>query len=164
MPSQTTPKASQGSNERSLVFRLLRLENLISKPFFSRYAGEYDLSLNEWRIVMSVASRPGITASEVCEQTGMHEMNVSRGVQRLVRTKRMQRIVDPGDRRRSMLDLTPEGAALHRRIGPEGLKREAVIQESLSAAEVAQFSRLLDKLIASFCAQAQDDPAAGKTD
>lgn len=136
--------------ERSLVFRLLRLENLISKPFFSRYARKYELPLNEWRIIISVASRPGITASEICERTGMHLMNVSRGVQRLVRMQRLRRVADSGDRRRSMLTLTRAGVALFRRIAPQGLRREAVIQGSLSAAEAARFSRLLDKLIESF--------------
>lgn len=139
--------------DRSLVHRLLRLANLIAKPFFAHYGERHDLSLHEWRVMMLLANRPGLSASEICEQTGMHLMNVSRGVRRLARLGRLERQVDPADRRRAALALTPKGLALYRRIAPDAWQRERIAHAALNAAERAEFGRLLDKLLAGFLAQ-----------
>lgn len=131
----------------ALVYRLLRLVNLLAKPFPSRYGTRHRLSLPEWRIMMALAAHPGMTATQLADWTGMHVMNVSRGVARLVRMRRVVREIDPADRRRALLQLSPGGRALFRRIAPGAQAREDTVRAALSEREMATLRRLLDRLI-----------------
>ena len=108
MERARTP-AARLSVDHDLVFRLLRLVNLIAKPFFSEHASRYHLSINDWRVMAALAAGGKLAASDICQQTGMHPMNVSRSVAHLARLGRVRRGVDPRDRRRNLLCLTPAG-------------------------------------------------------
>lgn len=134
--------------DQDLVSRLLRLVNLIAKPFFGQYASHYQLSINDWRVMVALAVRPGVAASDICEQTGMHPMNVSRSVASLERLARVRRYVDPLDGRRSLLRLTHRGRAVFRSIAPGAQAREETVRRALSKGEADVLRTLLDKLIA----------------
>lgn len=133
--------------EGALVHRLLRLVNLLAKPFQERFGTRYRLSLAEWRIMMVLAANPGATATEIADWTGLHVMNVSRSVARLVRTKRVLREIDREDRRRNLLRLSRDGEALYRRIAPSAQAREDIVRSVLSGREAASFRRMLDRMI-----------------
>ncbi len=139
----TVPRVDQ-----DLVARLLRLVNLIAKPYFSEHAARHHLPINDWRVLVALAARPGVAASDICEQTGMHPMNVSRSVARLERLGRVTRYTDARDRRRSLLRLTPGGRAVFRRIAPSAQAREEIVRRSLTRREAVVLRALLDKLIA----------------
>lgn len=146
---KTAPRVDQ-----DLVSRLLRLVNLIAKPFFSEHASRHHLSINDWRVMMALAVRPGVAASDICEQTGMHPMNVSRSVARLARLGRVKRYTDAQDRRRNLLRLTPAGRAVFRSIAPSAQAREEEVRRTLSGRETVVLRALLDKLIARIGAEA----------
>ena len=133
--------------DQDLVARLLRLVNLIAKPFFGEYASRYHLSINDWRVMMALAGNPALAASDICEQTGMHPMNVSRSVAHLERLGRMKRHADPDDRRRSQLRLTRNGREVFRSIAPSAQAREELVRGALSAREAALLRAMLDRLI-----------------
>lgn len=148
----TPPRVAQ-----DLVSRLLRLVNLIAKPFFSEYASRYHLSINDWRVMMALAANPVLAASDICEHTGMHAMNVSRSVAHLERLRRVKRCADPKDRRRSLLRLTRSGRAVFQSIAPSAQAREVLVRRALNAREAAVLRSLLDRLIARVGAEASDD-------
>lgn len=71
----------------------------------------------------------------------------SQGVaQRLLAKNLIQREDDPGDRRRTMLSLTPQGAALVEKLVPLGGKISAETLKPLSETEQDEFLDLLKKL------------------
>ena len=143
--------------DHDLVARLLRLVNLIAKPFFSTYASRYHLSINDWRTMLVLAAQSDLAASDICERTGMHPMNVSRSVAHLERLGRVRRHADARDRRRTLLRLTPGGRAVFRRIAPSAQAREEIVRRTLTRREAVVLRALLDKLIARIGA----DSAAG---
>jgi DNA-binding MarR family transcriptional regulator len=154
-PAKTTPERNEipdsavdvaAALEKTAVYQLLVLINLISKPFFGEFEQKYALSINEWRILVTLANHPGITASQICDLTGMHIMNVSRAVRSLARKSRVERMVLASDRRQAALRLTDEGMAIFAEIGPEALKRTGFIRDALSPQEARTFERLLMKL------------------
>lgn len=151
--TRALPPADPRWPERTFSHRLMRLVNLIAKPFFARYAEETDLSINEWRVLMLLAAHPGLTASDIAERSGMLLMNVSRAVRRLARMRRVQRRRDPADARRALLRLTARGEAIFARIAPQARRSEESVRGQLSTAEAAEFSRLLDKLLAGLRSQ-----------
>lgn len=148
MNEESAPEFDPGKlAEGALVHRLLRLVNLLAKPFQERFGTRYQLSLAEWRIMMALAAHPGATATELSDWTGLHVMNVSRSVGRLARMNRVLRETDREDRRRSLLRLSRSGEALYRRIAPSAQAREDIVRSVLSDREAASFRRMLDRLI-----------------
>jgi DNA-binding MarR family transcriptional regulator len=122
------------------------LSSLISRAFDARLAARHDLSPPEWRVVLTLAQRPGVSANEITALWAMEKMAVSRAVRRLERAGRIRRQVDGADRRRYVLILTPAGRQLYRRILPMANDRYREITGVLTRAELATLRKALAKL------------------
>ncbi|MGO8917612.1 MAG: MarR family winged helix-turn-helix transcriptional regulator, partial [Stellaceae bacterium] len=61
---------------------------------------------------------------------------------------RIERHPDAGDRRRSVLRLSPAGQALFRVIAPQARRRERQLLRALGATELAALDRMLARLVA----------------
>ena len=132
----------------SLFFKLVRLVNLTARPFMETFSREHRLSLNEWRVMIVLASHPGVAAREVVAATGLDKMSVSRAIAALARHHRVQKESDPSDARRILLRLSRPGLALFEAIGREGAQREAALFSSLGSDERAALASTVDRLIA----------------
>lgn len=146
------------SMDRSVIYKLLKLVNLIAKPFFGRYGRKHSLFINEWRIIIALAFHPGLSVTEICEHTGMHIMNVSRAVRRLQRMGRVEREIDPADRRRSVLRLSAKGEDIFAELAPTAFLREDILLSALTPDEAMTLRRLLDKLLAQVIASNAAEP------
>jgi DNA-binding MarR family transcriptional regulator len=155
--SKTRSTAASQPTKFGISLRIVRLSNLLSKPFFTRYAERFDLSLNEWRVMAMLSERPRIAATDVSVLTGMHPMNVSRSVRRLARMGRITRSTNSADRRRTCLELTPVGAAIVRKVAPGAVRREQLLEQALGPAGTRAFNRLLDQVIVELEALGAED-------
>ena len=108
-----------------LFFKLVRVVNLTARPFQQRVGRQHQLTLNEWRAMAVLGERPGLTATQVADATGLDKMAVSRALAGLKRHKRLQRHDDPTDQRRSRLYLTAAGKTLFATVSALGREREA---------------------------------------
>ena len=95
-----------------------------------------------------VALRPGVTAGEISQMSGVDKSPVSRAVQALVGRGLMRTQGDLGDNRRLLLSLTGAGEALHDRIIQVSLARDEQLLAGLSAAERAILFQLFRRLAA----------------
>ena len=136
------------ATEKSPFFRLLLLVNLTSRPFSRLYGRRFHIDLAEWRIVLTLADRPGLSATELGEALGLDKMAVSRAVRSLEAHARLARTPDANDMRRATLALTDAGMALHALIGPSGRAREEFLLSALDGRERAALDAMLDKLVA----------------
>lgn len=134
------------STAQSPFYQQWVLTNLTAKPFPASYGKRFALNLTEWRILLTVADRPGITASALSDFTGLDKMTVSRVVRALESRGLMDRLDSAEDRRRRHLQLTDEGWAVYQHIAKAARAREAQIYGILSAAEHEQLHRLLVRL------------------
>ncbi len=66
----------------------------------------------------------------------------------MVATDLVDRRADTDDRRRVLVSLTSRGRTLHRRLGRLVEAEYAVIEERVGVTEMAQLTRLLDRLLA----------------
>ena len=123
------------------------VSNLIGRAYDSEVATRWEISLPEWRIVLTLMHHPGATASEITNLWGMEKMAVSRAARRLERDGRVRRTVNKGDRRRYTLDLTAAGRKLYAQVEPGATARYREIVDVLSATERAALHRALAKLI-----------------
>jgi DNA-binding MarR family transcriptional regulator len=134
--------------DSSLFFKLVRVVNLTARPFHETVGKANQLTLNEWRVMVVLASHPGAAAADVAESTGLDKMAVSRAIAGLDQAARLLKKPDPADQRRSRLYLSAEGQRVFTQVGRTAKRREAELFRGLRASELEQFNATLDKLIA----------------
>jgi len=144
------------STEHSPYYRIWVLTNVTGKPFGLRFGERFDLNLTEWRVLLTVADKPGITAQTLSDFTGLDKMSVSRVVRKLESQGRLVRENSEADRRSFHLELTPEGWAVYGEIAQAAIEREAHVYAGLSDRELETLHKLLGKLLL----QARNDPVA----
>ncbi|MDM0000063.1 MarR family winged helix-turn-helix transcriptional regulator [Variovorax sp. J22P240] len=135
--------------EDSVFFKLVRVVNLTARPFQQRVGRQHQLTLNEWRAMAVLGARPGLTATQVADLTGLDKMAVSRALAGLQRHKRLHRHEDPTDLRRSRLYLSSIGKALYATASSQAREREAELFAGVDTEELRRMNATLDKLIAS---------------
>jgi len=129
------------------MHRLLKAAYLITQPFFTNFADRYDVSMNELRIIMTLAAVSNAAAHEIGRATGMHQMNVSRAVASLTAAGRVSQRRDATiDRRRKIISLTAKGWTLHNRLLPHVKKMSEFIFASMTELEVEFLSKLLRRM------------------
>lgn len=140
-----------------MMGQLLKLSNLVTRPFFVFLAGPFSLNHNELRVLMTLASMREAAAHEVAKAAGMHPMNVSRAVASLTRAGRISARRDV-DGRRKILALTSEGLELHKALIPHVRRVAEVMSDSMSSLEAEFFAKLLAKLVERLDSLALTDP------
>lgn len=126
----------------------MRVVNLTARPFVETLARRHKLSLNEWRVMIVLASHPGSAAHEIADVTGLDKMSVSRAIAALGRHDRISRRPDPQDARRTLLELNAAGRRIYQAIGISGREREAQLFAGIGADDKAELERLIDRLVA----------------
>lgn len=147
-------------DDDSLFFKLVRVVNLTARPFVETLSRQHEISLNEWRVMVVLASHPGLAAHEVAEITGLDKMSISRALAALERHGRVQRRADPADARRLLIELNAAGRQLFERIGVMATQREAQLFEGLAAAEKEQLGRMLDRLAGAVASEPEQAAAS----
>ncbi len=141
-------RLSQGLNLKDfLPYRLSIVTNRISASFARLYSEKFNLSIPEWRVMAVLGQQPGLSADEVCSETEMDKVPVSRAVSKLLGKELLRREFSGRDRRRSILSLSEAGYGMYAQIVPLALAYEAELKAALSAEEQSQLETLLDKLI-----------------
>ena len=133
--------------EHFLPYRLSILSNTISQAIADDYQSHHDISMTEWRVMAVLARYAGLSAREVAERTAMDKVAVSRALARLVEAGRVDRAVHDNDKRRSVLNLSDAGWAIHDEVAPMARAREREVLAKLNAEERVWLTRILDKLL-----------------
>jgi DNA-binding MarR family transcriptional regulator len=140
------PPAAGLELERFLPYRLSVLSNRISGAIAREYSQRFALGVTEWRVMAVLGRYPELSAGEVAQRTAMDKVAVSRAVASLLEAGRLQRDIHGGDRRRSVLRLSPAGHAIYDEVAPLALAFERSLLGEMDAAERALLFRLLDRL------------------
>jgi DNA-binding MarR family transcriptional regulator len=134
--------------EQSLFFRMVLAVNLTARPFARIWGRKYKLNLTEWRVMITLASRPGSSANEIARLSGLDKMTVSRSLASMVRHGYVDRRNSHEDRRRSIVALTSKGRRVFAAIAPSGAGRERALFAGFSTADRMAFGRQLDAIVA----------------
>lgn len=145
---RTASRAEALPIDSSLFFKLARVVNLTARPFLETLSRTHHLSLNEWRVMVVLASHPGCAAHEVAEACGLDKMSVSRALAGLARRARIVKRADPTDARRTLLQLSSAGQRLFESIAPAAIQREAQLFGGLSDGDRTRLAALMDRLVA----------------
>ncbi len=132
--------------ERFVPYRLSVLTNTVSRALARRYEERFGLTIPQWRVIAVLGRESPLSAVEIVERTVMDKVTVSRAVHALIAAGRIARSTDPGDRRRSVLRLTPAGRAVYRKIVPLARAYESRLLQALAPRERVTLDRLLARL------------------
>jgi DNA-binding MarR family transcriptional regulator len=142
-------------NEIAFGYRIGYLFNHFAGPVYKWTVAEMGLHRPEFA-AMFCADHLEDAASDVVLLTGIPKNSVSRAVSKLIAEGLMATETDVTDGRRSFLRLTPKGQKIYASILPRFRERQEQMVSVLTAAERAEFNRLLNKLV-----ERDDDWAKG---
>ena len=134
------------TGKSKLLHDLLKLQNRLMAPFSTHLSHRYRISLNEFRLLMTIGALGQTASHEVAEITGVNVMSVSRAVATLQRHGRVEVVRDEGNRRRKWLTLTDEGRRLYEAMRPQSDKVADYLFDGLDKAELATLADLVTRL------------------
>ena len=107
-----------------------------------------ELSLSEYDVLFNLSRMPGHAARirDLNRQLLLTQPSVSRLLDRIAARGLVTKNEDPRDARGTIVTLTDEGYSLFRRIGAEHAAAIAELMTALSPEELAELTRLTDKL------------------
>jgi DNA-binding MarR family transcriptional regulator len=123
------------------------LSNRIGRAFYSEVETKYGVTIAEWRVMMTLAVEPGVTAAEITNRWAVEKMAVNRAIQRLIDNDHVSRTRDPNDRRSYQLALTAKGTKLYDKITPQADKRYNELVSAISEDELNTMVGALQKMI-----------------
>ena len=139
--------AGQDIPPTGVLSHLLKLNMRLAAPFSAYLEKQHKISVNEFRMLMTIG-RLGTTAShELADETGVSTMGVSRAIAALHRHHRVLVETDPANRRRKILRLSEEGERLFRSMAPVTDRVASYLCEALRPDEIMAFDRYLVTLI-----------------
>ncbi|MDX9875795.1 MAG: MarR family winged helix-turn-helix transcriptional regulator [Spongiibacteraceae bacterium] len=132
----------------SMLARLMKLHNKLLGPFSTHLEKRYDVTVNEFRLLMSIGRLGETAAHELAEVTGISTMNVSRTVAVLKRRDWIEVEPDPNHSKRKLIRLTAEGRRLFEAMRPSTKQVASYLFESLRPHDIAAFDWYLTSMLA----------------
>ncbi|MEX0583376.1 MAG: MarR family transcriptional regulator [Sneathiella sp.] len=131
---------------RFLPYRLTKLSGMVSRNLAGHYSAAFDLTVPEWRIVALLGSRPGLTAREIAPLASLDKVSISRAVERLTKSDRLEKRILEGDRRSAALYLTDSGQRMLSEITPIAQRYEDQLLKNFTPEEIEQLDDFLNRL------------------
>ena len=130
-----------------LSFRISVLSEHIDRAIAALHKKSRGIGTAEWRVLVTVGSRPNLCAAEIARETQLDKVAVSRAVARLISRGYLEREVAADDRRRSLLRLTRPGESAYADTIGLALGVEKELLDSLNDAEINALRDLNDRLL-----------------
>ncbi|MFP4274441.1 MAG: MarR family winged helix-turn-helix transcriptional regulator [Paracoccaceae bacterium] len=124
---------NQAAEEASLAFQQV-------------YKRRYGMLRTEWRVLFHLGIYGRLSAGEIGARAKIHKTKVSRAVARLEARRFLSRQRDPADRRREVLELTPQGRSAYRDLREVARDYDARLAARFAPEEEALLRRMLHRL------------------
>jgi len=131
--------------EARLSFRFAVLQRMLDRQI-SRILARHDMSLATYRVLITIDAFEEMAAADLVRMIAVDKALVSRSVADLVAAGLLQTRADPRHARRRFLSLTPAGAELLARVGPDVAARNAALDALFDADQRTAFDAALDRL------------------
>lgn len=127
---------------------LMRLASAIHQEGTTVYARRHGLSLSDWRILGRLHECAPVQLSVLCRVYCIDKGHAVRVLEGLSKRGLVKVAVDPDHKGRRVIDITPEGRALARRVVPDAIREQLKILRALSAEERRAVFSAIRKLLA----------------
>ncbi|MDR6537842.1 MarR family transcriptional regulator [Variovorax soli] len=147
---------SRRSLDGLLLYRLSRLLSVAGSMVIRLCEGRFRITRREWRLIATLASRGGLSSSQLAEQAQLDRARTSKAVGSLVEKRLLSRTHAAGDRRQVLLQLTERGQAVYDELHPLVSRINADLLATLDADDAARLDEALRQL------QARAEQLAGE--
>lgn len=106
--SHSLPSLRSGEHRSSLAVQVRQVEARL-RGALQPLLDEHGLSMDHWRIVAVIGDEPGLGMGEIATLAVVPAASLTRHMDRLVERGIVVRRIDPGDKRRSVVALSPWG-------------------------------------------------------
>lgn len=131
----------------SPAWRVSFVANFFTGPIYRDLMERFGLSRPGFVILFSLSQEPRLVARDIGSVTGLPKNSISRAVSELLRKGLVARENEGADRREKPLSLTQDGRALLGKVVPLFEARQKAMFAALSTDEMAEFERLMGKII-----------------
>ncbi|MEL6529208.1 MAG: MarR family winged helix-turn-helix transcriptional regulator [Pseudomonadota bacterium] len=129
-----------------LPYQLSIASNAVSALIAERYRKRFALKIPEWRVMAVLGDTGPATQRDLTAATLMDKVAVNRACKVLEERGLVARAPNARDGRSHLLELTPEGGAIHQEVMPLAIRTESDLFEGFDPEERAQFRRLLERM------------------
>jgi DNA-binding MarR family transcriptional regulator len=126
---------------------LIRRAQQVAVAIFMEEAAEFDATPVQFAILNALIDDPGEDQITLSNRVAFDPATFGSVIGRIEAKGWVTRKADPGDKRRKLLWVTPEGQAIALAMKRAVAKAQLRIVAPLDAAERVQLSALLDKLV-----------------
>lgn len=112
----TQPQSLQSGESRSSLAVHVRQVEARLRDALQPLLDEHGLSMDHWRIVAVIGDEPGLGMGEIATLAVVPAASLTRHMDRLVERGIVVRRMDPDDKRRSVVALSPRGEAYAARL------------------------------------------------
>lgn len=141
-----------------LSFRVAMLAAASDRVGQQWLSKEFDLRLQEWRVLAIVAAMEPVRFLEVARTLLVDKGQLSRLVKSLSTRGLIDTETDPEDQRTIQLRVTEDGRAFHDRVLDRALQRNERLVSAFEPDELDAFFVLLDKLQPFMTRRAEQEP------
>lgn len=105
-----------------------------------------EITSPQFAVLNALVAEPGLDQRTVGERVGLDRSTIAEVISRLSRRGLLDKVRDPRDGRRFLLDLTEEGRRVHRRLTVRTARMNQVFLAPLTAEEQEQFFALIGRV------------------
>lgn len=109
---------------------------------------EHQLSDQQWRVLRVLGEHGAVEVGRVAREAFILGPSLTGVLARMERDELITRSRDPADQRRTVVEATPQGMKLVKRLSAGIETHYAFMEKSLGKAKLKQLYELLDELIA----------------
>lgn len=126
---------------------MIRRCHQIAVSIFADECREFDLTTTQYGILYVLSRYPGIDQISLARLLGLDRSTTGMVVARLEERLLLRRAVDPTDKRKRLLELTPAGEKMLARVQPVVRRAQERLFAPFNAQEREMLIALLDRLI-----------------
>lgn len=114
--------------------------------FIAQIYETFGLTKMEWRVIATIGYHHEISARDICKFTHLDKMQVSRAINKLIKSELLIQQTSAEDRRKNLLNLTTKGDSLYKEIIPLVEAQEEKLLDGLTTKEQELLKEITIKL------------------
>ena len=107
----------------------------------------FKITVDQWLVVKVLLENPGISQLNLAEKVFKDNASITRIIELLVKSKYLDRKINPKDRRTSILKVTPEGEDIINKVHDLVLQNRRIAQTGITLEELENLNGTLKKII-----------------
>lgn len=107
----------------------------------------FKITVDQWLVIKVLMENPGISQQSIAEKAFKDNASITRIIELLVKSKYLDRKVNPKDRRTSILKVTAAGEDIINKVQDLVLQNRKIAQTGITLEELENLNSTLKKII-----------------